>query len=233
MMQLVISVRDPEEAVLAAAHGADLVDLKEPRRGAMGRAEPETAVRIRGAIPSARLSLAMGELSDHASCRFDWSAIRGYQFAKAAPAGCPKISDWRRLWGRWRENLPADVRPVVVVYADAHLAESPAVDELMRAAVCLDVAGVLLDTFVKSGASVLAHATVEEIRGWASQVRADRKWFALAGSLRLADIAAVRLCTPDYLAFRTAACAGGRMNMLSAEHIQRLRHAIDAPPHMG
>ena len=35
-MRLLVSVRSPDEALLAARHGADLIDLKEPGAGALG-----------------------------------------------------------------------------------------------------------------------------------------------------------------------------------------------------
>ena len=39
MTRLVISVRNVAEAIAAAAGGADLIDLKEPNRGALGRVD--------------------------------------------------------------------------------------------------------------------------------------------------------------------------------------------------
>ena len=35
-MRLLISVRSVDEALLVAANGADFIDLKEPREGALG-----------------------------------------------------------------------------------------------------------------------------------------------------------------------------------------------------
>ena len=44
MTQLLISVTDIKEARLALTHGADLIDLKDPRQGALG-ALPITTIQ--------------------------------------------------------------------------------------------------------------------------------------------------------------------------------------------
>ena len=39
MTKLLVSVRCAEEATAALAGGADIIDVKEPRRGSLGRAD--------------------------------------------------------------------------------------------------------------------------------------------------------------------------------------------------
>src|SRR5688500_14284157 len=60
---LLVGVRSGEEAALALAGGADVIDVKEPRRGALGAADAEVwnevAEEVRG---RAMTSAALGEL---------------------------------------------------------------------------------------------------------------------------------------------------------------------------
>ncbi|MDP7303223.1 MAG: (5-formylfuran-3-yl)methyl phosphate synthase, partial [Pirellulaceae bacterium] len=65
MTELLVSVRDANEAQQALAGGADVIDVKEPARGALGAADPEVWHHVRRAIPlDVRLSVALGELTD-------------------------------------------------------------------------------------------------------------------------------------------------------------------------
>ena len=64
MPGLLVSVRSADEARAALAGGADVIDIKEPGRGPLGRADEATwrAVRaeVAGRVP---VSAALGELA--------------------------------------------------------------------------------------------------------------------------------------------------------------------------
>ena len=66
--QLLVSVRNPEEALLAVRGGADIVDVKEPSAGPLGMAPLDTLRHILQTfenIPQPPpLSFALGELRD-------------------------------------------------------------------------------------------------------------------------------------------------------------------------
>ena len=71
MTQLLVSVRNVDEAISAVEGGADIIDVKDPDRGSLGSAAPEVILavahavsRIYGAKPP--LSLALGELQESA-----------------------------------------------------------------------------------------------------------------------------------------------------------------------
>ena len=63
MTGLLISVRSAREAEIALCGGADLIDVKEPARGSLGRAKGsvirDVVLRIAGQVP---VSAALGEL---------------------------------------------------------------------------------------------------------------------------------------------------------------------------
>src|SRR6184192_1956574 len=61
-MQLLISVAGPAEARAALRGGADVIDAKDPRRGALGPVSPQRLAAIRAAVAGARpLSAAVGD----------------------------------------------------------------------------------------------------------------------------------------------------------------------------
>ena len=65
MTGLLVSVRSAAEAVVALEAGTDLLDVKEPARGPLGRADPEVMAEVaRCAGGSVPVSVALGELRD-------------------------------------------------------------------------------------------------------------------------------------------------------------------------
>src|SRR5436309_16136851 len=60
---LLVSVRSSEEAIAALEGGADIIDVKEPRRGSLGAADPGTVSEIIRVINRrAPVTAAFGEL---------------------------------------------------------------------------------------------------------------------------------------------------------------------------
>src|SRR5262245_13850027 len=65
--RLLVSVRSAAEAHAALAGGADLIDVKEPSRGPLGRADDSVISAVLVAVHGRRpVSAAMGELADMA-----------------------------------------------------------------------------------------------------------------------------------------------------------------------
>ena len=93
MTQLLVSVRDAAEARGALAGGADIVDVKEPSRGALGRADAavwaEIAAVCRAASPSPRtaMSVALGEATEHTGSAAVPVVPAGVRWAKLGLAG--------------------------------------------------------------------------------------------------------------------------------------------------
>src|SRR5688572_22177610 len=89
---LLVSVRSAEEAVAALAGGADVIDVKEPNRGPLGAADPQTIAEIvrvvRGRVP---VTAAAGELLDageRGATRPVESLLSGVSLFKIGLRGC-------------------------------------------------------------------------------------------------------------------------------------------------
>jgi hypothetical protein len=68
---LLVSVRSPEEAELALAGGADIIDVKEPAQGALGRAADRTIGAVLDRVAGRRpVSAALGELGKVLSSQY-------------------------------------------------------------------------------------------------------------------------------------------------------------------
>lgn len=208
---LLVSVRNGAEAALALAGGADVIDVKEPDRGSLGRPDVEAvrdvlAVRDR-LSPQTPVSVALGELPDWSDADCDPRAWlpRGVQFAKVGPAGCARL-DWRTLSRDLRRRADAAVEWVAVAYADAAAAQSPPVDEVAAAAVKEGCRGLLVDTFLKSTGGLLDHAPLPQLARTAQTLRRAGLFLSLAGRLRIDDLQALVGLRPEVIAIRSAAC---------------------------
>src|SRR5437773_4338916 len=106
---LLVSVRTAPEAEIAVAGGAALVDVKEPARGALGRADDPTVAAVVGAVAGRRpVSAALGELVDGGVL----PACPGVQFVKWGLAGC-HAADWQTALQRRLDQR----RPQTVIVA--------------------------------------------------------------------------------------------------------------------
>ncbi|QEG38407.1 (5-formylfuran-3-yl)methyl phosphate synthase [Roseimaritima ulvae] len=216
---LLVSVTNVDEAVIAAELGVDIVDIKNPQRGALGAADPEVWRAVAATVdPAVRLSAALGEAieADHADqvpARFD--------FAKAGPAGCSTIADLTDHWQRIRSQLAASVPLVAVAYADYQQANCPLPEAILEAASANDIHWWLIDTFVKDGRSTLDHLTRDRLRDLnALAGRTNIRW-VLAGSLRLENNPLERDCDPHYVGLRGDVCQHGRTGTLVASRVKR------------
>jgi (5-formylfuran-3-yl)methyl phosphate synthase len=209
---LLVSVRDAAEARAALAGGAALIDVKEPARGALGRADDATIAAIVRAVNEQRpVSAALGELTEE----LPRPACAGVAFVKRGLAGCAALN-WRQRLLREVE-MPGATRAVIVGYADWQCAEAPLVDEVIDFACGRPGNVLLIDTHCKDAAklsldrkpTLLDWLPAEEIAAICERCRAAGVRVALAGSLDAAAIVALAPARPSWFAVRGAACDGG------------------------
>lgn len=230
--RLLISARNVDEARLAHAAGADIVDLKEPATGALG------------AVPLAELRACVQALAEAgapagtvpvSATVGDWPAVPLAPVLQAARAVADCGVTWVKvgLDGRsgaagaalltaLHQALPGRVVPVLL--ADAGIDAA-----LLDAACALALPALMLDTAGKAGGSLLDAMGAADLQQVARRVRSAGLRLGLAGALRLADIERVRAFGPDIVGFRGAACEGGRSGPLVAARVRALRAELQRP----
>ncbi len=225
MTQLLVSVRNGQEARLALAGGADLIDVKEPVRGSLGAADPavweDVLSAVAGAVPT---SVALGEVGE-ACAAASLSILSRFQFAKWGLADCLRHADWLPRWAERFCWLPPGVTPVAVIYADWQRAGSPPPEQIIEAAAGLRCGVVLFDTFDKQHGGLLDYLSCPELGSLANHVRRAGLRVVFAGGLSEATIPQVLSLQPDYVAVRGAACRCGRTGDLDAALVRQL-HAV-------
>jgi uncharacterized protein (UPF0264 family) len=226
--RLLVSVRSVEEAEAALAGGAALIDVKEPARGALGRADDEVVRAIMDAVRGRRpVSAALGEWVDQG--RLEVPDIE-LTFVKWGLAGCARRPDWR--W-QLTQVLQRSQRPRValVAYADWKCAQAPSVDDVF--ALACDHAGsaLLVDTHCKDHAMGKQRPTLLDwlplpwIEDLCVRARAAHIPIALAGSLGPAEIRALLPARPDWFAVRGAVCVDA--DRQATVQVAKVRQLVD------
>jgi (5-formylfuran-3-yl)methyl phosphate synthase len=226
---LLVSVRSAAEAIVALEGGTDVIDVKEPARGSLGRADDSTVAAIVQAVGGrAMVTAALGEWSevvewrihDQAPTFFDRVAL-----VKLGLAGMALRRNWQQEWMR-AVKLYRPARPVAVVYADWQVAGAPAPDDVLAVAVECGSPALLVDTWQKSGGALFDLWTNAQLARFVDAVRATDIAIVLAGSLSGKAVTAAARLLPDLVAVRTAACDGGRDGIVSAARVRELKASI-------
>ena len=220
-MKLLVSVRTVAEAALAAAGGADFIDLKEPRAGALGGlpvaliADIVAALRASGStLP---VSATIGDLAMHdlaaiaaqaravAACGVDYVKV-GIERGDGAAAVLQALAE-----------LPFAVVPVFI--ADHGLDPD-------LVATALHFPAVMADTADKLSGSLFDCVPVAELQRFVALARGRGTMVGLAGALRQAHVPMLAALAPDFAGFRSAVCRGDRGSALDAALLRDLADAV-------
>ncbi len=235
---LLVSVRNLAEARAAIDGGCDRLDVKEPLRGPLGMADAGVIAEIaafsaraddrRDAVPC---SVALGEIHEAEENDGPFVLPPGVSDIKLGPArlGTPKrwAQGWRHALRRFHWEQPRSIRRVAVAYADWPKAGALPPTEILAAAIEAGADAFLIDTCRKETGSLLDALSLRDLGQLSGTARQAGMTLALAGSLRLEDLAALVDLRPDVIAVRGAACEGRRRSAdVSSACVRRLRTAI-------
>jgi (5-formylfuran-3-yl)methyl phosphate synthase len=220
MAQLLVSVRSAAEAVHALAGGADVIDVKEPRLGSLGRADDVVISEVLQIIEGRRpVSAALGELLDENPA----VSVPGLSFVKWGLAGCGRVPDWPQLLAAQQAKAACQV--VHVAYADWQCAQAPPLQDVADLACRTPGSVLLVDTCCKTPSpltpgrrpTLLDWFSVEEAINLCERCRAAHVRVALAGSIGIPDITLLRPAHVSWFAVRGAVCADGKRDGLIQE----------------
>ena len=211
MTQFLVSVRDSQEAQLAIDASVELIDVKAPERGSLGRADHQTLCEIATHVNATKvtLSAALGELVEW-NDDFDFESLRGFQYAKLGLAQSRQHADWRNGWDTIIKRIPAGVGAIAVAYVDMNQPTNPDPTEVIRAAVDFGCTGILFDTYDKSQGGIYGHVSRKQLGLLISAASQRELTTAIGGSLSLENLLPTLELGPDIVAVRGAVCRGGR-----------------------
>jgi (5-formylfuran-3-yl)methyl phosphate synthase len=232
-MRLLVSVRSAEEAQAAIAGGADIIDAKEPSRGALGAVEIGVLREIIGTVNGARaVSAALGDAGDSewlaASARA--AAQAGATFVKVGFADVrDPVAVRARLSCVIEGALASTVACAViaVAYADWDEVGGAAPQAVLAAAVAEGAMGVLVDTVRKDGAGLFRCLGRAALGSLVREARAQSLIVALAGRISVDDLSFAYEMGAEIVGVRGAACEHGREGRVREARVRELVSARD------
>lgn len=223
MTGMLASVMSVAEATLAVEAGADIIDLKDPSRGALGALDARIAADVVETVGSfAATSATIGDFPamepQAVQAAAEATARLGVRYVKIGFWGSPRdIACAQAL-----APLAARARLVAVLFADL-----PQAPDLLDRLAAAGFTGVMYDTADKRAAPLRRLKTETELALFVRRSHGLGLLCGLAGKLRLADIPALLALRPDYLGFRGALCAAGdRAGHLDAGALSAVRAAV-------
>lgn len=223
------SVTTADEARQALAAGADIIDAKDPTKGALGALDPDTIRAIVAAIAGrAPVSATIGDLPtepDVLCAAAQSTAATGVDIVKAGFFGDRDPREAIAALGRTdlgSANL-GKVCLVAVLMADRNPDFA-----ILPALAAAGFAGVMLDTADKRAGALPDVVAPVRLQSFLNDARRLGLSAGLAGSLRRADIARLVNLGPDIIGFRGALCSSGRTSALDGALVRCVRDDIDA-----
>lgn len=223
MSLMLASVNSLAEARLVHSLKADIIDLKQPARGALGALDCQLVADIVAALkPHAQLSATIGDLPMQAellvqACR-DMAAT-GVDYVKIGffPGG-----DWQACIAGLGNIAQQGHALVAVLFADCR-PDFTVISQLARAG----FRGVMLDTMHKQQGSLTRHLDHAQLADFVSQAQSQGLLTGLAGSLSVADVPHLQTLRADYLGFRGALCLqSSRTAELDENRIREIRELL-------
>jgi uncharacterized protein (UPF0264 family) len=208
---LLVSVRSAAEVVAALDGGADIIDVKEPAKGALAPAEAEVVAAVLDAVDGrVPVSAALGEWSPNAITEAHWHLELPLQYVKWGLAGYAHTPGWGEDLLDTRRELPIGTEMVMVAYADWERAKSVPPAEVAKFAKRFRFKAFLLDTWGKDGKTLLDFMTAKEVAELVDGLKRVYTTVAVGGSLRPEQLKQLKGVVPDYFAVRTSACAASK-----------------------
>jgi uncharacterized protein (UPF0264 family) len=201
MTQLLISVKNAAEALLALDAGADIIDLKDPNIGALGALNlAETKQIVLAINGGVQLSATVGE--NHASLEVLIEAIEtradmGVDMIKIVASAHFYADDFVQ---KMQVLTKSGVKIVAVFFAD-EVIDYDLLEKIKQAGFC----GVMLDTKTKQQ-NLLQMQTKDDLQKFTQSCHQHQLKFGLAGSLRPQHIVFLVEFNPTYIGFRGGVC---------------------------
>ena len=228
--QLLVSVRNCEEALAAVEGGADWIDLKEPRSGPLGAVEAANARMVVQAVSGqCPVSAAMGELVDWPNPRaIELLQIEAIEVVKLGLAECRQTTGWQNSWkAAARYVREAGKQLAAVGYADWQKANAPVPREFLTLARECGSAFFLLDTYDKTAGSVMDLIRFDELSNLLHEAQNSGFTTVVAGKLTEELLKELPLNWIDVVGVRSAVCGGLRTEPVNRDLVNHFLQAIE------
>ena len=223
MTGMLASVSSPEEAKIVLEQKVDIIDLKNPKNGALGALDLDIIDSIVGLVKkNIPISATIGDIepNDIKLEEYIFNISRmGVNFVKV---------------GLFEETIPdrfveiidkcgkKDINIIIVIFAE-NISDISLLESLMK----INIKGIMIDTKNKSSKNLCSIMRYEKLEKFVKLVKSYNLLSGLAGSLKYEDIEKLLSLRPDYLGFRGALCTRqNRVESIDSNAVKRIRDII-------
>ena len=233
-MKLLVSIINQTEAKLALKGGADIIDIKNPKEGSLGANFPRTidsiSKKYHNKLPISAAAGDMPHLPGTAALAAKGLAHCGVDFIKIGLLGSKNSKDAIYLLQKVKKavrEVNEKIKVVGVGYADYERADTLDIKNLVQIAINSEIDGIMLDTFIKDGTSIIELRSKKELEKFITTAKKEKLITALAGSLKKEDFAFLTKIPVDIIGVRSAACHGfNRQAKIKPELITELKQTL-------
>ncbi len=226
--QLLISVTHLEEAKVALNYGADIIDLKEPRQGALGALPVDIIqsvvayVKNESAYKNKMTSATIGDLPMHPQLILEGVKKLAETDIDIIKIGFFECDDYQPCLDALKGIALAGVSLIAVLFAEYAYPKN-----LIQAIKEAGFYGVMLDTATKNGLTLLDYYDENARHAFANEVHHHHLALGLAGSLKAKHIGVIQDMKPTYIGFRGGVCCDDvRSSTLDFDKIINIRKAM-------
>ena len=230
-VRLLVSVKNAIEAKIALDCGIDILDVKAPRRGPLGRPSLEDLRKISELTSTDTVyrSFAWGELRDlspeHVNCP---SLPENFNFFKLGLSQLASNEKWPALWKKQLQQF-AGFNPVAVAYGDFPRCAAPHPETIMEVGQQLGCQFFLIDTFSKiPKKNIFSYQSADTVQKWIEKAKNLGMKTVIAGSITNHEIKRCVAIAPDYIGVRGAVCSNGRETNLEIDKLNELIEILRA-----
>ncbi|MFW5427519.1 MAG: (5-formylfuran-3-yl)methyl phosphate synthase [Methylophagaceae bacterium] len=203
MTKWLASVQSLEEAKILLPVLPDILDMKDPSKGALGVLPVETVADIVNMIDGRCLTSAtIGDLpmqADVISKAMIAMAKSDVDYIKIGLFPESKLTECIKTLAETVKNLEKPV--IAVLFADKSIDLD--IISLLKTS---GFTGVMIDTAIKNGQGLLDHWDNSQLIHFVNTVQQHEMLCGVAGALKIEDIAELKPLNADYLGFRSALC---------------------------
>lgn len=198
---MLASVNSVEEARLILKTTVNIIDLKQPKQGALGALPIDTVKTIVTEVNQKRpVSATVGDLPMQPDVILNAVKAMGKTGVDYIKIGFFPGGDWIKTLSKL-SGITQKYKLIAVLFADTKI-NPEIINQLKQAGFY----GVMLDTMDKSSGSLTQVMSDPEIKHFVNIARSTQLLCGLAGSLKQQDITELMKLEVDYLGFRGALC---------------------------
>ena len=216
MSKILASIKDLSEAKILMGTDIDIIDLKDPSKGALGRLKKNDIEIIVNFINKKKLtSSTVGDLPNDKeliSKNVNEISLTNVDFIK--------IGVYDNDYIKTLCNIKSSKKLIAVFFADRFLPTKDEIRDLKNSG----FSGVMVDTSNKKSGNLFNHVTYSQINNFLTVAKNINLLTGIAGSINKTHIGEIIKLNPNYMGFRGALCENNtiRSSNISAINVNSI-----------